>query len=75
MAKEHVYEQADRKIKDSEIIKRTLPYIKPYFWKLMGILLLMILTIAFDLLASVLYHSVLAKNRTKNYLRFENGRL
>ncbi len=61
MAKEHVYEQADRKIKDSEIIKRTLPYIKPYFWKLMGILLLMILTIAFDLLASVLPGTITEK--------------
>ncbi len=61
MAKEHVYEQADRKIKDSEIIKRTLPYIKPYFWRLMGILLLMILTIAFDLLASVLPGTITEK--------------
>lgn len=61
MAKEHVYEQADRKIKDSEIIKRTLPYIKPYVWKLVGILLLMILTIAFDLLASVIPGTITEK--------------
>lgn len=61
MAKEHVYEQADRKMKDSEIIKRTLPYIKPYFGRLMGILLLMILTIAFDLLASVLPGTITEK--------------
>lgn len=54
MAKEHVYEQADRKMKDGEIIKRTLPYVKPYVPRLTGVFLLIILTIAFDLLSSVL---------------------
>ena len=54
MAKEHVYEQADRKMKDGEIIKRTLPYIKPYIPRLTGVLVLMLLTIGFDLVSSVL---------------------
>lgn len=54
MAKEHIYEQADRRMKDGEIIKRTLPYIKPYALRLLGVLLLMILTIVFDLATSVL---------------------
>lgn len=54
MARDHVYEQADRKMKDGEIIKRTLPYIKPYALRLLGVLLLMMMTIVFDLATSVL---------------------
>lgn len=54
MAKEHIYEQADRKMKDGEIIKRTLPYVKPYVPRLTGVFILIILTVAFDLLSSVL---------------------
>ncbi|MDD6302611.1 MAG: ABC transporter ATP-binding protein [Bacillales bacterium] len=51
---EHVYEKNDRKMSDFEIIKKTWPYIKPYVWKLVGVLTLMIFMIAFDLVSSIL---------------------
>ena len=51
---EHVYEKDDRKMKDIEVIKRTWPYIKPYAWKILGVLFLMIIMIMFDLLANIL---------------------
>ena len=51
---EHVYEKDDRKMKDIEVIKKTWPYIKPYAWKIVGVLFLMIIMIMFDLLANIL---------------------
>jgi len=50
----HIYEKNDRKMSDLEIIKKTWPYVKPYAWKLVGVLLLMLLMIALDLASSVL---------------------
>ena len=50
----HIYEKSDRKMSDLEIIKKTWPYVKPYAWKLVGVLLLMLLMIALDLASSVL---------------------
>ena len=50
----HIYEKNDRKMSDLEIIKKTWPYVKPYAWKLVGVLLLMLLMIALDLTSSVL---------------------
>lgn len=61
MANEHIYEQDDRHMSDGEIIRRTLPYIKPYFLKLLGILALMILTIAFDLFVSIMPGTITEK--------------
>ena len=51
---EHVYEKDDRKMSDIELIKKTWPYIKPYAWKIVGVLLLMIIMIMFDILANIL---------------------
>lgn len=50
----HIYEKNDRKMSDLEIIKKTWPYVKPYAWKLVGILLIMLLMIALDLASSIL---------------------
>lgn len=50
----HIYEKNDRHMSDMEIIKKTWPYIKPYAWKLFGVLLIMIVMVGIDLLASVL---------------------
>ena len=38
----HIYEKNDRKMSDLEIIKKTWPYVKPYAWKLVGVLLIKI---------------------------------
>lgn len=51
---DHIYEKNDRHMGDLEIIKKTWPYIKPYFWKLLGVLVLMILMIFVDLASTVL---------------------
>ena len=51
---EHVYEKNDRHMGDFEIIKKTWPYVKPYLWKLICVLLLMILMIFVDLASTVL---------------------
>ena len=51
---EHVYEKNDRKMSDFEVIKRTWPYVKPYAWKILGVLFLMIIMIFLDLMANVL---------------------
>ena len=51
---EHVYEKNDRKMSDLEVIKRTWPYVKPYAWKILGVLVLMIVMIFFDLAANIL---------------------
>lgn len=61
MAKDHVYEQSDRNLSDKEIIKRTLPFIKPYALRSVGVLLLMILTIAFDLVIAVIPGTITEK--------------
>ena len=50
----HIYEKNDRKMSDLEIIKKTWPYVKPYAWKLVGVLLIMLLMIALDLASSIL---------------------
>lgn len=50
----HIYEKNDRKMSDLEIIKKTWPYVKPYVWKLVGVLLIMLLMIALDLASSIL---------------------
>lgn len=50
----HIYEKNDRKMSDLEIIKKTWPYVKPYAWKLVGVLLIMFLMIALDLASSIL---------------------
>jgi len=50
----HVYEQQDRHMKDSEILKRTWVYIKPYAWKLGLVLLALIFMIVLNLSTSVL---------------------
>lgn len=50
----HIYEKNDRKMSDLEIIKKTWPYVKPYTWKLVGVLLIMLLMIALDLASSIL---------------------
>ena len=50
----HVYEKNDRKMSDIEIIKRTWPYIKPYMWQIIGVLLLMLVMIFVNIMASVL---------------------
>ena len=50
----HVYEKNDRKMSDIEIIKRTWPYIKPYMWQIFGVLLLMLVMIFVNIMASVL---------------------
>ena len=47
----HVYEQQDRHMKDSEILKRTWVYIKPYAWKLGLVLLALIFMIVLNLKA------------------------
>ena len=51
---EHVYEKNDRHMSDFEIIKKTWPYVKPYLWKLICVLILMILMIFVDLASTVL---------------------
>ena len=51
---EHVYEKNDRHMGDFEIIKKTWPYVKPYLWKLICVLILMILMIFVDLASTVL---------------------
>ena len=51
---EHVYDKNDRHMGDFEIIKKTWPYVKPYLWKLICVLLLMILMIFVDLASTVL---------------------
>ena len=51
---EHVYEKNDRHMGDFEIIKKTWPYVKPYLWKLIFVLILMILMIFVDLASTVL---------------------
>lgn len=51
---EHIYEKNDRHMGDIEIIKKTWPYIKPYAWKLAGVLFIMLVMIFVDLAASVL---------------------
>lgn len=50
----HIYEKNDRKMSDLEIIKKTWPYVKPYAWKLVSVLLIMLLMIALDLASSIL---------------------
>lgn len=50
----HVYEKNDRHMGDLEIIKKTWPYIKPYALKIIGVLIIMLLMIGFDLAASIL---------------------
>lgn len=50
----HIYEKNDRKMSDLEIIKKTWPYVKPYAWKLVGVLLIMLLMIVLDLASSIL---------------------
>lgn len=50
----HIYEKNDRKMSDLEIIKKTWLYVKPYAWKLVGVLLIMLLMIALDLASSIL---------------------
>ena len=50
----HEYEKNDRKMSDIEIIKKTWPYIRPYRFKILGALFLMVIMIFFDLAASVL---------------------
>lgn len=51
---EHVYEQQDRHMSDSEILKRTWVYIKPHAFKLFLVLLVLILMIFINLATSVL---------------------
>ena len=51
---EHIYEKNDRHMTDSEIIKRTWGYIKPYSFKLFLVLLLMLLMIGVDLIVTIL---------------------
>ena len=51
---EHVYEKDDRKMSDIELIKKTWPYIKPYALKIVGVLVLMLIMIMFDILANTL---------------------
>lgn len=50
----HIYEKNDRHMTDREIIKRTWKYIKPYSWKLLIVLILMITMIFIDLAATIL---------------------
>lgn len=50
----HIYEKNDRHMTDREIIKRTWKYIKPYSWKLLIVLILMIIMIFIDLAATIL---------------------
>lgn len=50
----HIYEKNDRHMTDREIIKRTWKYIKPYSWKLLIVLILMIMMIFIDLAATIL---------------------
>ena len=54
----HVYEQQDRHMKDSEILKRTWVYIKPYAWKLGLVLLALIFMIVLNLSLSVILPSI-----------------
>ena len=51
---EHIYEKNDRKMSDLEIIKKTWPYVKPYGWKIVFVLILMFIMVFVDLAASVL---------------------
>ena len=45
---EHVYEQQDRHMSDSEILKRTWVYIKPHAYKLFLVLLVLIVKILYN---------------------------
>lgn len=51
---EHVYEQQDRHMSDSEILKRTWVYIKPHAYKLFLVLLVLIVMIFINLATSIL---------------------
>lgn len=51
---EHVYEQQDRHMSDSEILKRTWVYIKPHSYKLFLVLLVLIVMIFINLATSIL---------------------
>lgn len=44
----------DRSMKDSELIKRLLKYARPYTWNFVSVLLLMIFSISYDILAPLL---------------------
>ena len=44
----------DRSMKDSDLIKRLLKYAKPYRWSFVSVLLLMIFSISYDIIAPLL---------------------
>ncbi|MGM9899081.1 MAG: ABC transporter ATP-binding protein, partial [Bacilli bacterium] len=71
---EHVYEKNDRHISDKEIIKRTWKYIKPYFKKLIFVLVLMLVMVFVDLSASVLPGYVTSSLGTL-VLKFKDGNI
>lgn len=68
MAEEkHVYEKNDRHMSDLEIIKKTWPYVKPYAWQLLLVLLLMLIMIFLDLASSVLPGSITSTLTSLSY--------
>ncbi len=50
----------DRHMKDSEILKRLLPYAKPYKWQFFTIFLLVLVSIVYDILSPLLIGKVTA---------------
>jgi len=50
----------DRHMKDSEILKRLLPYAKPYKWQFFTVFLLVLVSIVYDILSPLLIGKVTA---------------